>query len=178
MFEFLLGVVSGGLVGAAASFVKNPSTKKPIREDIRKYAKDLEESCNDVKKNYQELQNNRNLQEVAPATSDEVTDVHITPKDKANDLVTAVKTVASKNKHLDDIISKTKEKATDLKSKAKEKATDAKTKAESEAENVKTKVSEKHTEFKEDFAKKEIKAKKELSDLENKIKQLDKNNKK
>ena len=113
-----------------------------------------------------------------PATSDEVTDVHITPKDKANDLVTAVKTVASKNKNLDDIISKTKEKATDLKSKAKEKATDAKTKAESEAENVKTKVSEKHTEFKEDFAKKEIKAKKELSDLENKIKQLDKNNKK
>lgn len=173
MFEFLLGVVSGGLVGAAASFVKNPSTNKPIRDDIRKCANDLKESCTDVKNNYQELQNSRSDQEVAPATSDEVSTVHITPKDKANDLVTAIKTVASKNKDLDNVISKTKEKATDLKSKAKEKATDAKTKAKSEAENVKTKFSEKHTEFQEDFAKKEAKAKKELSDLENKIKQLD-----
>ncbi|WP_265486987.1 YtxH domain-containing protein [Lactobacillus sp. PV012] len=53
MFPFLLGVVSGGLVGAAASFVKNPSTDEPIREDIRKHAEELKESCAAVKNNYQ-----------------------------------------------------------------------------------------------------------------------------
>lgn len=171
MFEFLLGVVSGGIVGAAASFIKNPKTQEPLRDDIRKGAEDLKDSCTDVKNHYQELQNNRKNQEIAPATSDEVTKAHITPKDKATDLVTAIKTVTSKNKELNNLISKTKEKTADFKSKAKEKAEDAKTKTKNEAENIKNKVSEKHTEFKEDFAKKE------LLDLENKIKQFDKNNK-
>lgn len=105
MTGFLLGLLSGAIVGGAASFAKNPLTKNPVRKDIQDAASTLSDSCDDIRATYASLQEERNTvnENVDPETDDEVQVNHGSVKDKAADLVTAVKSVAKKNEQLDDL---------------------------------------------------------------------------
>lgn len=105
MTGFLLGLLSGAIVGGAASFAKNPITKNPVRKDIQDAASTLSDSCDDIRATYASLQEERSVanENIDPETDDEVQVNHGSVKDKAADLVTAVKSVAKKNEQLDDL---------------------------------------------------------------------------
>lgn len=55
MTGFLIGVLSGAVVGGAASFAKNPLSGQPLRNDVRETVDNFTDSCHRVKNIYSEL---------------------------------------------------------------------------------------------------------------------------
>ncbi|MBP2058753.1 gas vesicle protein [Lactobacillus colini] len=105
MAKFLLGFISGAIVGSVASFAKNPLTNNSVRKDIQSTASSLSDSCDDIRATYASLQEERNLtqENIDPEVNDEVQASRGPIKDKAADLVTAVKSVIKKNNDLSDL---------------------------------------------------------------------------
>lgn len=103
--KFLLGFLSGAIVGCVAAFAKNPLTSNSVKEDIKNATDNLSDSYNDVRATYSSLQQERNsaAENDDPEVDDEVQVNPGSIKDKATDLVTAVKSVAKKNDDLNDL---------------------------------------------------------------------------
>ena len=53
---FLIGIVSGAIVGGLASYAKNPLSGQPLRKDVRETVDNFTDSCHRVKTIYNELE--------------------------------------------------------------------------------------------------------------------------
>lgn len=53
---FLIGIVSGAIVGGLASYAKNPLSGQPLRKDVKETVDNFTDSCHRVKTIYNELE--------------------------------------------------------------------------------------------------------------------------
>lgn len=56
MTGFLIGIVSGAIVGGLASYAKNPLSGEPVRKDVKETVDNFTDSCHRVKTIYHELE--------------------------------------------------------------------------------------------------------------------------
>lgn len=53
---FLIGIVSGAIVGGLASYAKNPLSGQPLRKDVKETVDNFTDSCHRVKTIYDEME--------------------------------------------------------------------------------------------------------------------------
>lgn len=56
MTGFLIGIVSGAIVGGLASYAKNPLSGQPLRKDVKETVDNFNDSCHRVKNIYHEME--------------------------------------------------------------------------------------------------------------------------